>query len=181
MFGLVRGGERPGSATIMKLSDILDGVIASNYSGLGSLNGDRLQLLDYISNAKRDIGKLLVLVKSIKAFGNYDSVQKCIEFIKSKDSYIEKAANDLYHMKGELVSAKLPLFDLITAIQVLQLKKYPLPLVLQSAFEDFDMGDDDEKTTYLHGVMGMRLMTSDYLPRSLTGLKFSNNDLLNIR
>lgn len=156
----------------MKLSEILDGVIASNYTGLASLNGERGQLLDYISNAKRDIGKLLILVKGIKAFGDYSAIEKCLLFLSNKDAMIEKAANDLYHMKAELFNAKLPLYDLITAVQVLQLQKYPLPLVIQSAFDSFEMEDEEEKITYLHRVMGLRLMITDYLPRGLTGLKF---------
>lgn len=157
----------------MKLCEIVDGVIASNYSGLAALTGqDRGQLLDYISNAKRDIGKLLILVKSIKAFGDYSAIEKCIGFLLNKDAMIEKAANDLYHMKAELFNAKLPLYDLITAVQVLQLEKYPLPKVVQAAFDTFDMGDKEEKIIYLHRVMGMRLMTKDYLPRNLTGFKF---------
>ncbi len=156
----------------MKFSEILDGVIASNYSGLASLNGERAQLLDYITNAKRDIGKLLILAKSIKAFGDYSAIEKCLAFLSNKDAAIERAANDLYHMKAELFNAKLPLFDLITAVQVLQLQKYPLPQVIQSAFDSFDMGDDAEKIIYLHRVMGLRLMTVDYLPQSLKDLKF---------
>lgn len=156
----------------MKLSEILDGVIASNYTGLTLLNGERGQLLDYISNAKRDIGKLLILVKSIKAFGDYSAIEKCLGFLANKDYIIEKAANDLYHLKAELFKAKLPLYDLITAVQVLQLKKYPLPLVVKSAFENFDLDDQEEKVLHLHRVMGIRLMTIDYLPQSLTGLKF---------
>jgi hypothetical protein len=156
----------------MKLSEILDGVIASNYSGLALLTGDRGQLLDYISNAQRDIAKLLILVKSIKAFGDYGAIQKCKEFLSNTDAAIEKAANGLYHMKAELFQAKLPLYDLITAVQVLQLQKYPLPKVVKDAFSTFDVEDEGDKIIYLHRVMGLRLMTKDYLPRSAAGLRF---------
>ncbi|KAI8909814.1 mediator complex subunit MED14-domain-containing protein [Gorgonomyces haynaldii] len=107
--------------------------IQQSYMDLqGSVDGDKVQMLEFVARTRKTMIKLLVLLKLQDLTDTLEKEQQVHQMIHQLDHSFEKASNDLYMIHQELRIAKIPNYDIPTAIDVLGTGSYRrLPRILK--------------------------------------------------
>ncbi|KAI8804528.1 mediator complex subunit MED14-domain-containing protein [Cladochytrium replicatum] len=114
------------------------------------------------------MAKLLVVLRWAKEGKSVQTLQNIHAFIESQDAQIAQVADNLFKLHGELKGAREPIYDLLTAIDVLTTGKYQrLPSIIKKSIvppAPLTQLEKDETLSRLEEVMSARLLCDEVLP-----------------
>ncbi|KAM0747999.1 MED14-domain-containing protein [Meredithblackwellia eburnea MCA 4105] len=174
---------------LIPLSHIVQRVVGNAYMDLnglaevlpGKTELDRKRaIVDYVLQTRRQLIKLLVLVRWSREADNVAKCMNIIGFLSHQNYILDQAVSQLQDIKSQLASARIRNYDLPTSLTLLSTGNYSsLPTSLTTAFSTPRQLPDHvvlETLEELDQVIRWRLAARECVPRAIRRAGWSIRD-----
>eukprot|EP01119_Soliformovum_irregulare_P012724 TRINITY_DN3323_c0_g1_i2.p1 TRINITY_DN3323_c0_g1~~TRINITY_DN3323_c0_g1_i2.p1 ORF type:complete len:1144 (-),score=353.46 TRINITY_DN3323_c0_g1_i2:27-3458(-) len=140
-------------------------VLTDNLQDKDRSDSDRkTALIDFLDLARNHLIKLLIVSKWVKNAGIIGKAEEMNRFLQTQDEYFQTAAATLYQTHAKLQMAKVPVYDVPSAIDILTHGSYlRLPTCIESVIpEDAISATETQETiSRLDEVLALRLLATE--------------------
>ncbi|KAJ3030581.1 UNVERIFIED_CONTAM: Mediator of RNA polymerase II transcription subunit 14 [Siphonaria sp. JEL0065] len=142
--------------------------LADTLPSITNAGDKKAALLKYSLHWRQQWIKALVVVRWLKKVGDLSQLMSILAFLDSQDACFSGAADAMFKVHGEMLMAREPMYDVVTAVDILSVGNFQrLPSVIRkSTIPPAPLTDQqiDETLLKLENSIRMRLLGDEVVP-----------------